>query len=154
MNAAHFHLLVNHFPLIFPIVGIIVLVLSFVFKSSSIRRTAYFIFILSSIASIVAVKSGEGAEELIDKIGISKNLMDEHEEVAELFAILSYVLGLISLIGIWISIKQKSFSNMIAILILAFALLLIYFAYKTGNSGGQIMHDEIRIGLVVSHSYV
>ena len=150
MNGAEFHLLVNHFPIIFPIIGIIVLIISMVFKSSPIKRTAYFIFALSSIAALVAVKTGDGAEELIDKIGISKILMDKHKAAAKTFATLCYVLGGISLIGIWLSIKQKNFSKIFSIIILVFAFVLMYFAYKTGNSGGQIMHNEIRSAGVVS----
>ncbi len=144
MNNAHLHLLVNHLPLIFPLVGIIIMIVAFLFKSMAIKRTAYFIFILSAFAALVSVKSGEGAEDILKKIGISQNLMDDHQKTAEIFAILSYVLGGISLLGLWASFKQKTYSKIVAICILAFALALMYFAFETGDSGGKIMHYEIR----------
>ncbi|HAT80542.1 MAG TPA: hypothetical protein DCS17_03820, partial [Flavobacterium sp.] len=94
MNDAHFHLVVNHLPIIFPLVGVIILVTGLFSKSEAVKRTAFMIFIFGGIAAIVAMSSGEGAEEVVENIsGVSENLIKNHEETAETFALLSYVLG-------------------------------------------------------------
>lgn len=145
MNTAPFHLLVNHLPIIFPIVGILVMLAGFVTKSEVVKRTAYFIFVMGAITTIAAMTSGEGAEDVVEKIsGVTKSVIHEHEETAETFAVLSYLLGAISLFGFWASLKQKPFSKIISYVVLMFALVVMFFAKQTGTTGGEIRHTEIR----------
>ena len=104
MNNSHLHLVVNHLPIIFPIVGILLLLIGIFTKSEVTNRNAYIIFILGAIASILAMATGENAEEAIENLpGVSENLIHTHEEAAELFAGLSYVLGGFSLFALFSS---------------------------------------------------
>lgn len=145
MNGAHFHLVVNHLPLIFPLVGAIVLLTGILSRSEAIKRTSYFVFILGSIATLLAMSSGEGAEEVVEEIkGISGRFIHEHEEKAELFALLSYGLGLLSLASLWLSWKQKPLSKPASFLVLIGSFAVLFFAKQTGTSGGEIRHTEIR----------
>ena len=68
MNQAHFHLVVNHLPIIFPIVGLLILIGGIIFRSEIIKRAAYFIFIIGSLSALVAMNSGEGAEEIAENL--------------------------------------------------------------------------------------
>lgn len=44
--------------------------------------------------------TGEGAEEIAEKLpGVTDQLIHKHEEQAETFAILNYILGLVALVG-------------------------------------------------------
>ena len=139
--------MVNHLPLIFPIIGVIVIVTGLVSKSEAVKRTAFMIFILGAFATIVAMSTGEEAEDVVENInGVSENYIKSHEETAETFAVLSYILGGISLIGLWTSFKQKTFSNIVAIGTLVFAIVVLFFAKQTGTTGGEIRHTEIRSG--------
>ena len=147
MNGAHWHLVVNHLPIIFPIVGVIVMITGLISKSEAVKRTAFMIFILGALAAIAAMNTGEGAEEVVEKInGVTENFIETHEETAETFAILSYILGGISLLGLWASFKQKSFSSIISIATLISAFVVLFFAKQTGTTGGEIRHTEIRSG--------
>jgi uncharacterized membrane protein len=145
MNEAHLHLVVNHLPIIFPIVGVIVMITGFISKSEAVKRTAFMIFIFGALASIAAMATGEGAEEIVEKInGVSESYIKTHEEIAETFALLSYILGGISLLGLWASFKQKTFSSIIAVSTLVFAFVVLFFGKQTGTTGGEIRHTEIR----------
>lgn len=147
MNEAHVHLLVNHFSIIAPIIGLLVMLGGLYFRSESIKRTAYFIFIFGAILTIPAFTTGEGAEDVVKQIqGVDEGFIETHEEVADVFAVLSYILGGISVFGIWASIKQRSFSNTLAIITILFSLIVLFFAAKTGTTGGEIRHTEIRTG--------
>ncbi len=147
MNGAHWHLVVNHLPIIFPIVGVIVMITGLISKSEAVKRTAFMIFVFGSLAAIAAMNTGEGAEEVVEKInGVTENFIESHEETAETFAILSYILGGISLLGLWASFKQKSYSSLISIATLIFAFVVLFFAKQTGTTGGEIRHTEIRSG--------
>lgn len=147
MNGAHWHLVVNHLPIIFPIVGVIVMITGLISKSEAVKRTAFMIFVFGALAVIAAMNTGEGAEEVVEKInGVTENYIESHEETAETFAILSYILGGISLFGLWASFKQKTFSSIISISTLIFAFVVLFFAKQTGTTGGEIRHTEIRSG--------
>jgi uncharacterized membrane protein len=150
MNEAHWHLVVNHLPIIFPLVGVIVLITGLISKSEAVKRTAFMIFIFGALASIAAMTTGEGAEEVVEKINdVTENYIKSHEETAETFALLSYILGGIALLGLWASFKQKTFSNIVAIGTLVFAFVVLFFGKQTGTTGGEIRHTEIRNGNAV-----
>lgn len=147
MNNSHLHLVVNHLPIIFPIVGIILLLIGIFTKSEVTKRNAYIIFILGAIASILAMATGENAEDAIEKLqGVSKDLIHTHEEAAELFAGFSYVLGGFSLIALFSSWKNYSISKFAPYVVGLLAIGTLFFAQKTGTSGGEIRHTEIRSG--------
>ncbi|MES2799961.1 MAG: hypothetical protein V4638_08090 [Bacteroidota bacterium] len=147
MNDAHFHLVVNHLPIIFPIVGALVLLSGIIFRTEVLKRMAYFIFMIGAVTTIFAMNSGEGAEEIVEHLpGDGEAFIHEHEEMAERFALLSYILGLCSALGLWFSWRKKSFANVFAIPLLIFACVVIYFGKSTGTSGGEIRHPEIRNG--------
>ena len=147
MNSAHFHLVVNHLPIIFPIAGLIVLAIGIGFKTEMVKRTAYFLFTIGAVSAAMAMNSGEGAEEVVEELsGVSHKLIHEHEEKAESMAILSYLLGLASLLALWASWKGKSFSGILSYAVLALSLVTIFLGKQTGTSGGEIRHTEIRSG--------
>ena len=144
MNQAHVHLLTNHFPIILPIVSLIIIITAFVFRSELMKRLAYALFTLGALFTFMAMQSGEGAEEIVEGIsGITHHVIHEHEEHAETFALLSYVLGLVSLIGLWASWKKQSWSNYAGYLSIVLAAVVISLAHKVGKSGGDIRHPEI-----------
>lgn len=149
MNDAHFHLVFNHFPIIVPIVGMLILIVGFFVDSDVVKRTAFGVFIFGAIMTFPAMFTGEGAEEVAEKLpGITHDIIHEHEEKAEVFAILSYILGLLSIGALWASLKQKSFANILAIAVLVLGLVGFYLGRQVGTSGGEIRHTEIRANAV------
>jgi hypothetical protein len=145
MNNAHLHLIINHLPIIIPMIGGLIMLGGLIFKSEIIKRTAYLIFILGALFTFPAMATGDGAEDVVENIqGIDENYIEKHEEAAETFAIFSYILGGISLIGIYFGFKQKTFANVFNYFTLFFVLLVLFFAKETGTTGGEIRHTEIR----------
>lgn len=153
MNQAHLHLVVNHFPIIIPIIGLIIMILGFFFRSDVIKRVAFFIFILGAISILPAFITGEGAEEVADEIeGISKRFMEDHEDAAKKFALLSYSLGLLSLAGLWASWRQKIYAGLIAIISIILVAGVLVLGKQTGTTGGEIRHTEIRKDAIKSNN--
>ena len=145
MNEIQFHLAINHFPIIIPIIGAIVLVGGMILKSEIVKRTAFFILIMGSVSTAPAFISGEGAEELAENIqGIDEQYIETHEDISKQFMISSYVLGILSLIGLWANWQKKAYANRVGYLVIFCAAIVLYFAKQTGTSGGEIRHTEIR----------
>ena len=57
MNEAHFHLVVNHLPIVGILIGLLVLVTGFILKKPEVKVTALGIFVFSGLASIAAFYS-------------------------------------------------------------------------------------------------
>ena len=147
MNDSHLHLVLNHLPIIFPVVGIIILLIGIFTKSEITKRNAYIIFTLGALASIAAMNTGENAEDGLEKLqGISKDMIHTHEEAAELFAVFSYILGGFSLIALFSSMKNYTLAKYAPFLVCVLAVVALFFAQKAGTTGGEIRHTEIRTG--------
>ena len=153
MNNAHLHLVVNHLPIIFPVVGVIILLIGIITKSDVSKRNAYIVFVLGAAASVAAMATGEGAEHAIENIqGVSEKLMHDHEEAAEIFAGMSFFLGVISLLGLLTSYRNFSVDKLMPVTIVIVAGVSLYFAQEDGRTGGEIRHTEIRSGADIQNA--
>ena len=145
MNNAHFHLVVNHLPIVGLIIGTLTLIAGLLLKQREVKLTALSVFIFSAVTSIIAFYTGEGAEEVVENIsGISETLIHTHEEYAESFFTLTLVLGSLSLIGFIAEIKSNKYAKHLTYLILVIAIADGVLAKYVGTSGGEIRHTEIR----------
>ncbi len=149
MNDAHLHLLVNDFPIIGTILGLGILIAGIILKNNSVKNTAYGLFIVAGIFAAFSMGTGEGAEEMVEDMpSIGKEIIHEHEEIAEKLAIVLYLLGLISFVGIFTNIKNKAKTNLVSYLVVVIAIVAVFLAYTTGTTGGEIRHTEIRANAV------
>lgn len=145
MNDAHLHLLVNHFPIIGTLFGLGILISGMLLKNNSVKNTAYILFIVAAVFSAFSMGTGEGAEELVEDIpSIGKQIIHEHEEIAEKFAIIMYATGLFGLLSLYTSIKNHKLAKTISYVTLALAIFAAVFAKSVGTTGGEIRHTEIR----------
>jgi uncharacterized membrane protein len=142
-NAAHLHLLINHFPIFLPLFGLVILIVGIVFKSEIVKRVSLAMFIFSGLFAFFAFSTGEGAEEVVEELKRSHDLMHEHEEAAETFTLLSYVLALFSIVAFWFNWKKHPFKDLSMYIVLSISIAVIYFSYPTGQIGGEITHPEV-----------
>jgi uncharacterized membrane protein len=139
MNQTHIHL-----PIIGAVLGAFVLIHGIWRKSNSTLIATYNILIISAIGAGIAYATGEGAEEAVEHLqGISKNIIEEHEESALISLIGLIVIGVISLIGLFVTIKGSSLIRPVALIALTAALVGFGLVAWTGFLGGQIRHTEI-----------
>ena len=145
MNDAHLHMVVNHFPIIGIILGFGVLIAGIIFKNDSVKNTAYCLFIVGAIFAAVSMATGEGAEEIAEKLpSVTDQIIERHEEIAEKLAIVLYALGVISLIGLFLNYKSHSKAIFVFYIVVVVAIVGMFFGKQTGTSGGEIRHTEIR----------
>lgn len=151
MNDAHLHMVVNHFPIIGSIFGLGILLTGIILKNNSVKNTAYVLFIVAAVFAAFSMGTGEGAEEMVEDMpNIGKEIIHEHEEIAEKLALLLYLLAAVSLTGLILNLKNHSKSKLISFIALIVAIGAVYISTLVGTSGGEIRHTEIREDSTVS----
>lgn len=147
MNQAHLHLLFNHLPILGTLFGLLILAGGFFLKNDTVKRTALGMFVLSGILAIPAYLTGEGAEEIVESLpGVTENLIEAHEDMANIFLWMVGLLGVLSLATFYADYKSKKGVSMLYTLTFVAAIGTMVFAQRVGTSGGEIWHTEIRSG--------
>jgi len=138
-------MVVNHFPIIGIILGFGVLIAGMFLKNNSVKNTAYCLFIVGAIFAFASMATGEGAEEMVEDMpSVGHKIIHEHEEMAEKLAIVLYLLGLVSIAGLYTNIKKHAQAKLVSFLALTIAAIGIFLGKETGTIGGEIRHTEIR----------
>jgi uncharacterized membrane protein len=145
MTPVHIHLLLNHAPVIGIFVGIFVLVVGMVRRSDEIKRLSIWLFVLCALISIPVYVSGNNSEEAAEKLpGISEEILEQHEETAEISFVAVIGFGILCLAGLFFFRRSSAFPQWFTTMLVILSLVVsVLFAY-TANLGGQIRHSEIR----------
>ncbi len=147
MNDAHLHLVLNHLPILGVLFGLLILTAGFFLKNPAVKRTALGMFVLSAVFAIPAYLTGEPAEEVVEKLpGVTENLIETHEDLANIFLWVVCGLGLFSLVTFYTDYKSKKIAPTLYALTFVAAIGSMIFAQRVGASGGEIRHTEIRSG--------
>jgi uncharacterized membrane protein len=145
VDATHLHLILTHFPIIGTIIGIFILAYGIYSKNESITKVALVTFIMMSILTIPVFLTGEEAAETVENIaGVSENIIEEHEELAEKAIWLMGFLGVMSLVSLYAIFKKLSFTKTITLVTFIVSIVTFGLFAQVGNLGGQIRHSEIR----------
>lgn len=145
MNAHHAHLLLNHFPVLGSFIGLLILITGMVVGNHTIRRVGYSVLIGAAVFSLPAFFTGEGAEEVVEKLpGMSHKLIHEHEEMAELALWMAELMGLASLFALLLDLRRHRLALTFSIASLILGILCFAAMIRTGDSGGEIRRPEIR----------
>ncbi len=145
MNDAHWHLVVNHFPIIGTILALAILITGLFLKNNSVKNTAYVLFIVAAIFAVFSMQTGEGAEEMVEDFpGIGKAIIHEHEELAEKLALVLYAMGGLSLLALFLNFIKNTKEKLVSFFILGLGVASLFLIQKVGTTGGEIRHTEIR----------
>lgn len=145
MNDAHLHMVVNHFPIIGTILGLGILIAGLLLTNKSVQHTAYVLFAIAAIFGLLSMNTGEGAEEMVEDLpNVGKQIIHEHEEIAEKFVILLYLTGAVALLSLFMSFKNHVKAKFFAYATLILAIGTAVLSKNVGTSGGEIRHTEIR----------
>lgn len=144
MNQTHIHLIITHLPIFGSILGGFVLIHGIWTKNNITLIAAYNVLIISAIGAGIAYATGEGAEETVEHIqGVSKSLIEEHSDSALISLIALIIVGLISLIGLFVTLRSSPLTRSFALITLFLSLVAFGIIARTGYLGGQIRHTEI-----------
>ncbi len=146
INAAHLHLLLNHFPIIGTAIAIFVLLIGLIKKSDDIKKTGIMILILTAFITIPVYLSGDKAQEMIEGNydDVDESFIEAHEDFALYSFIAMDIAGVIGLLSLFMYRKPKLLPNSFAYFMLALLLTVNGMMAYTANLGGKIHHPEIR----------
>ena len=147
MNWAHVHLMLNHIPVIGIGFAVLLLAVSIARRSYELNTVALVFVTLVSLWAIPAYLTGEPAEEVVEDLpGVSEELIEEHEEQAEIAFILVEVAGGLALITLIARRYSDKLGQSLVILTLLVLIVSGGLIGWTANLGGKIHHEEIRSG--------
>jgi multisubunit Na+/H+ antiporter MnhC subunit len=94
INGAQLHLAVNHMPVVGVLFGFLILFVGMLMKNSSVKKTGLAVLVFASVTVAPAYLSGEPAEDMVEhKPGVTKALIHEHEDSAELSLVFTAITG-------------------------------------------------------------
>src|SRR5437879_1776315 len=153
MDFPHLHLLLNHFPIIGTMVGAGLFLVSCLVKTEDVRRSSLIVFVVMGLLTIPTFMTGVGAQEkMVADSSVSNALIQRHEGAAELAVWFMETTGALAVAALWQSARRASPGRLNTTAILAFWLVTVGLMARTGNTGGEIRHLEVRSAQALQES--
>lgn len=146
-NAAHWHLVLNHFPVVGSLAALLLLAWAFIKNTDESKRIALTAVVLVALVSIPAYLTGEPSERFLKGLqGISKRWMSSHEEMAENAFRTAIIAGLLAMAALIYFRKARSIPRWAIAVVLAATVAMSGSMTITARHGGKIHHPEILSG--------
>jgi uncharacterized membrane protein len=147
MNGAHFHLLVNHIPIIGTIFGLMILLAGLILKNNTVKQTGLGTLIFTALSISVVLFSGDPAGDAVKGLpGVMESMIEHHETIAysSLWAIIP--MGLLAALAFYSIWKNERSANALAWVTFFLGVIAMGLMAWVGLTGGEIRHTEIRPG--------
>ena len=145
--SAHWHLILNHLPVLGVPFGAALLGIGLLFGRTTLQRSGLAVLVLAGLAAGAAYLTGEPAEHALEtQLGAGtrpESLIEAHEEAAEAATIATGLLALVSAFALWRLRRgalARGWTAGALLMAVATALALAWAA----TLGGRISHPEIR----------
>ena len=145
MDAAHVHLMLNHFPLIGMAFAIPLLLGAWMRNSEDLSRAGLILVAVTGVLAVATLLTGDPAEGVIEHLpGISKRVIKIHEEAAEKSIWVVVAAAVAAIAGLFFGWKQKRTPRLVVLLVTVLSVASLAALAWTNNLGGQISHAELR----------
>lgn len=141
------HPLIVHFPIALLLVAPLLVVFGVLGeKHRGLLWAALLLMVLGTVATYVAVPTGEASAELAERSGAISAVVEHHEELAEttrtLFTVLTLVFGVLLAAPIFL---RREMPRLVALAVylpfLAFYLVGSLVLVNTAHQGGRLVHE-------------
>lgn len=143
-NAAHWHVVLNHIPIVGFFFAFLVLLLSEFSSCSAWRKVGWFLVIVSAAFLYPVYQTGEQAHEMVSKLeNVLPPQIDHHEEKAIMAIWCSGITGVLALLAFFAEgVKGKCLIRPFRLIILLGVFCSLAFFSYTAFEGGLIRHPE------------
>ena len=146
MTGTHFHLLVNHVPILGAFFALALLIASFVYAPEILRRTALVVMVIVGIAGGAAKLSGDPAEDGVRGMpGVTRLAIHTHEDMADKAFIAAAIVGIFA-IGMLITTRRTTLPQWSFVALLVGTVTVSALMGDAGLLGGEVRHTEVRPG--------
>src|ERR1700756_4388116 len=98
LTSPHIHLLLNHVPILGALFAFLLLAVAQAQGNEEWKRLSFMLFVFNALIAIPVYFSGSYADHVVNHLpGVVDDLIDPHEQAAEIAAILMGILGVVSL---------------------------------------------------------
>ncbi len=147
MNWPHIHLIINHFPVIGFLFGLLFVLYAMIRKSEELKKTSLGFLVLAALMSVPVYFTGDQAGDIVKRLpDVSKSLVDQHEEAASVALTGAIILGIVAVGGLFFLRRSPAIPRWFMILTLVLTIAVNGLIAFTANLGGQIRHPEARKG--------
>ena len=144
MNAAHFHLIINHFPVVLVLASAAIGIHGLIRKSKEVQNIALALSIVASLAALATYFSGEPAADFLENAAIVNDThIEEHEEAAEKAIFVTTVSGLAAAAAFFLATRKSPVADRVYIAATGLAIASSAILGWTGAKGGVIRHPEV-----------
>jgi len=145
MNAPHWHLAINHLPVVGVFLVVMLLGYALVRGRGELYGVGLGALVLLAVATVPVFFTGRSADDALMEISdIDDKLVHAHEAAANLAFIGIGVVGVVSLIILWFGRRLPHASRGAVMLVFALAVIETALMGRAANLGGNIRHPEIR----------
>lgn len=151
MSAAHFHLLINHVPILGTIILAAIFAWGLTRRSEEVVLLGFWGVLVMTLVSFATVLTGEPAEEVVEQLpGFSHDLVEAHEGFAKLSMLPLVLCTVVAIASLVLRRKRGAIPRWAPAL--AVTLMIVGGAMMgwTGYLGGRIRHSELEQALEVS----
>ncbi|MBM3876925.1 MAG: hypothetical protein FJ386_09440 [Verrucomicrobia bacterium] len=143
MNAAHWHLVLNHVPVVGAVFAALLLLWSLVRRSDELKRTALGAVVLVTLSCFPAYFTGESAADAVKNLpGVNAAWIEPHDEAAAKAFTALFIAGVAALAGlIWR--RRSPLPNWMCCAVLGLLLTAVALMVWAANLGGKIRHPEL-----------
>jgi hypothetical protein len=147
MSGAHIHLILNHTPVVGSLFALLLMAGAFLWNSDLLKRAGLAATVLVALAAIPTYLTGEPAwEDIMTLPGDNDPFIRAHMSAAQIAFGAASVAGLVSLLVLLVSRKQRPVPRGGSVAALLLLLITTVLMGWVANLGGMIRHTEIRGG--------
>ena len=146
-DLAHVHLLINHFPTIGTILGLGLLLLSFMRKNDHLKKVSLEVLFLIALATMPVYVSGQAAAEALKgQSGVSAAAIVAHNDAALGSFIMMEITGFFAWLVLWRMRRIGWPTKGLTYTVLVLSVMTVAAVARAANIGGDIRHPEISGG--------
>ena len=148
MDFVHLHLMASHIPVIGILLLVPLIAFALVRRSDELGKVSLWGLAFVAGAAVAVYLTGEPTEEGVESLaGISKSMIEQHEELALVATIVLGVVGLLALVALFRSRKRPLSRGIVVAALFSVIAISALFGW-TANLGGKIRHSEIGKGVI------
>lgn len=144
-TGAHLHLILNHWPIIVPMIGLLLLAFAWLRHAEPAARTGLALLVGGALAALPVYLTGEDAEHAVERApGVTEALIEQHADAALTGSLVLGVLGVFALWALWRYRRPTALPRWVLTASLGGALASSGLMAWVGLLGGEIRHTEVR----------